>query len=204
MSESPIENEEINETRALSRLGLTDAEIRAYFSVAGKGVCLAAEIGKNAGVLDGDYEGALRVANNLIKAGLLMEIPGRTIRYQAIPPYAAMLRQLEDFRGTITDLRKTVPSDLQKEFDEFEEGFRKVSGLEDFKQFIVSIEQDIPTAMLDKFTGFAEKFKSFKQLEEFKVYVEKMRESAPQEFVSGFGELVNHCRRYFYLFTKIK
>ncbi|HMF33822.1 MAG TPA: helix-turn-helix domain-containing protein [Candidatus Lokiarchaeia archaeon] len=184
MSESPTETPTQRGSHALERLGLTQSEIDAYFTVVGKGVCLVSEIGRYAGVPE---EAAADIVKKLLQVGLLKEIPGRTIRYQAIPPYSALLQQLEDFRDFITEMRQKVPQDLAEEFKQFEEGFERVSGLGDFKKFVLSVSEDIPQQMMDRFRTFADKFKSFQQLDEFQQFISNMRESAPAELSEKFA-----------------
>ena len=121
----------IDEHKALERLGLSAGEINAYFSVVGKGICLINEIAKHSGV---ELIEAKNTVAKLLEKGLLKEIPGRTKRFQAVPPYAALLNQLEIFRDYVSDLRDEVPQQLKEEFERFEEGFARVSGLEDFKK----------------------------------------------------------------------
>ena len=83
---------DVDSRTALQRLGLTEKEIDAYFAIVGKGVCLASEIAIKAEVPE---EQGQSIADKLVAQGLLKEIPGRTIRYQALPPYSALLKQLE-------------------------------------------------------------------------------------------------------------
>ncbi len=179
-------------TKALERLGLTAAEVNAYFAVVGKGVCLVSEIGHYAGVPE---ESAQPIVEKLLRVGLLKEIPGRTIRYQAIPPYSALLSQLEDFRDFITELRQRVPQDLANEFKKFEDGFAEVSGLGDFKKFVLSVTDEIPQQMLARFQQFATKFQSFKQLDEFQKFIADMKNSVPAEMSQKFAHFEDQFSR---------
>lgn len=176
---------EIDSRKALERLGLSGGEIEAYFSTVGKGVCLISEIAKHAKV---DTNEAQNIVSKLMEKGLMKEIPGRTIRFQAIPPYSALLHQLEAFRDFITELRNTVPTQLKDEFENFEKGFSKVSGLDDFKKFVLQVEEEIPRKLTDTFTEIAGKFDKFSQLEEFEQFVASMRDSVPQELGSKFAQ----------------
>ncbi|MHA1439213.1 MAG: helix-turn-helix domain-containing protein [Promethearchaeota archaeon] len=172
-----------DEHKALERLGLTAGEINAYFSVVGKGICLINEIAKHAGV---ELSEAKNIVAKLIEKGLFKEVPGRTVRFQAIPPYAALLNQLETFRDYVTELRDKVPQQLQEEFDRFEEGFSKVSGLQDFKKFVTDVKDDIPAQLTKKLTILAEKFQKFEQLEEFGKFINDMRNSVPSDLSYKF------------------
>lgn len=183
---------EIDSRKALERLGLKSNEVDAYFAIVGKGICLSSEIAKKANVPESE---GLNICNKLVAAGLLQEIPGRTIRYKAIPPYSALLKQLEEFRDYITDLRKTVPKQLAEEFDRFETGFARVSGLGDFKNFVISVQEDIPKAMISRLGEFAERFQSFQQLDEFKAYIAKLKQTAPQEMTQKFANLAGQFDR---------
>ena len=70
----------IDHKKALERLGLSSGEINAYFSVAGKGVCLMSEIAKHARVEIGE---AKSIVSKKKKKGLLKEIPGRTAYHRS-------------------------------------------------------------------------------------------------------------------------
>jgi predicted transcriptional regulator len=177
---------ESDSRKALERLGLSTFEINAYFGIVGKGICVASEIAKKGGAPESE---AQNICKKLVERGLLKEIPGRTVRYQAIPPYSALLKQLEEFREFITDLRQKMPKQLADEFDSFEKGFARVSGLGDFKDFVMSVQNDIPKAMISRLELFSQKFQSFQQLEEFKTYISKLRQSAPQEMSARFATL---------------
>lgn len=179
-----IMTEEKDSRIALERIGLTQGEIDAYFSVVGKGVCLISEIAKHAKVKDLDT--AKEIVSKLIEKGLLKELPGRTIRFQALPPYAALLNQLETFRDYITELRDEVPNQLKEEFDKFEQGFARVSGLEDFKNFILSVKDEIPNTLTKTFSEFAQRFEKLEALDEFERYIIEMRNSAPAELAKRF------------------
>ncbi len=192
MAEKGTETPTTRGTRALERLGLTQAEVNAYFAVVGKGVCLVSEIGRYAGVPE---ESAQPIVEKLLRVGLLKEIPGRTIRYQAIPPYSALLSQLEDFRNFITELRQKVPQDLANEFKKFEDGFAQVSGLSDFKKFVLSVTDEIPQQMMARFQMFANKFQSFKQLDEFQKFIATIKNTVPAEMTQKFASFEDQFSR---------
>ena len=92
----------------------------------------------------------------LVNAGLLFEIPGQTIRYKALPPYAALLKQLEEFRNSLLIYVEKCPSNFKKSLKNSKEGFAHVLGLNDFKDFVVSVQNDIPQAMLEKPSNICE------------------------------------------------
>ncbi|MFO8019788.1 MAG: helix-turn-helix domain-containing protein [Promethearchaeia archaeon] len=175
----------IDHKKALERLGLSSGEINAYFSVAGKGVCLMSEIAKHAHV---EMDEAKTIVSKLIEKGLLKEIPGRTIRFQALPPYSALLNQLEAFRDYVAELRDEVPQQLENEFSRFEEGFARVSGLEDFKRFVTDVKDKIPQRLNKKFTELAQEFEKFEQIKDFEKYIGEIKNSAPMELSQKFEE----------------
>ncbi|MGV9205875.1 MAG: helix-turn-helix domain-containing protein, partial [Promethearchaeia archaeon] len=175
----------VDHQKALERLGLSSGEINAYFSVAGKGVCLMSEIAKHAHV---EMNEAKTIVSKLIEKGLLKEIPGRTVRFQALPPYSALLNQLEAFRDYVAELRDEVPQQLKSEFERFEEGFARVSGLQDFKNFVTDVKDKIPQRLNEKFTELARKFEKFEQIKEFEKYIGEIKNSAPMELSQKFEQ----------------
>ncbi len=106
---------------ALERLGLAPNEIEAYFTVAGKGVCLAPEIAKLAGIGEDEAQ-TQTLITKLVNAGLLLEMPGQTIRYKALPPYAALLKQLEEFGISLLIYVEKCPSNFKKSLKNSKKG----------------------------------------------------------------------------------
>ncbi|MHA1250507.1 MAG: helix-turn-helix domain-containing protein, partial [Candidatus Helarchaeota archaeon] len=125
-------------------MGLTDTEILAYMSITGRGAVSVGEISIHARVPELEAE---KIVKKLLNLGLLKEIPGKVPRYQAIPPYTALLKQLDDFQNVISELRKRVPEELKSEFTNFVDSMGEITGLQDFLAYVRLIKDEVPKAM---------------------------------------------------------
>ena len=84
--------------QVLELIGLTQDGIEAYFHLTGRGPVMAGEI---ALLIDVPEERAFQIANSLLEKGLVREIPGSTPFYVALPPYTALLNQIENFKKIV-------------------------------------------------------------------------------------------------------
>jgi len=98
-------SENINEFKStkqvLELIGLTQDEIEAYFHLTGRGPVMTGEI---ALLINISEEKAVDVAKNLLEKGLVREIPGTNPFYIALPPYSALLNQIQNFKEIVSTL----------------------------------------------------------------------------------------------------
>ncbi len=126
-----VENFEIKETlkkeevsyskeltkQVLSEIDLSDDEIELYFRITGRE---AVSIGEMA-ILTGKPKAECQeMATKFVKKGLFKEIIGAKPHYSALPPYAALVSQLQKFHKYISDIKVSIPAQLEKSFAQLE------------------------------------------------------------------------------------
>ncbi|GAF91764.1 unnamed protein product, partial [marine sediment metagenome] len=66
------------------------------------------------------------IADKFVQKGLFKEIVGAQPHYSALPPYAALVSQLRKFHQYISDIKKSIPAQLEKSFAKLESETGKV------------------------------------------------------------------------------
>ena len=103
--------------QVLSEIDLTDDEIELYFRITGRE---AVSIGEMA-ILTGKTKAKCKeIADKFVQKGLFKEIIGAQPHYSALPPYAALVSQLRKFHQYISDIKKSIPAQLEKSFAKLE------------------------------------------------------------------------------------
>ena len=109
--------------QVLSEIDLTDDEIDLYFRITGRE---AVSIGEMA-ILTGKPKAKCKeIADKFVQKGLFKEIVGARPHYSALPPYAALVSQLRKFHQYISDIKKSIPTQLEKSFEKLESETGKV------------------------------------------------------------------------------
>ena len=109
--------------QVLSEIDLTDDEIELYFRITGRE---AVSIGEMA-ILTGKPKAKCKeIADKFVQKGLFKEIVGARPHYSALPPYAALVSQLRKFHQYISDIKKSIPAQLEKSFAKLESETGKV------------------------------------------------------------------------------
>ena len=107
-----MSNEEDSATmQVLELIGLAHDEVDTYFKITGRGPVMIGEIALLADVAE---ERAAEIASNLFQKGLLKQIPGKAPIYEALPPYAALLGQIHQFKETIKTFQQVTPKYTRK------------------------------------------------------------------------------------------
>jgi len=103
--------------QVLSEIDLSDDEIELYFRITGRE---AVSIGEMA-ILTGKPKAVCQeMATKFVKKGLFKEIIGAKPHYSALPPYAALVSQLQKFHKYISDIKVNIPTQLEKSFAQLE------------------------------------------------------------------------------------
>ncbi len=103
--------------QVLSEIDLSDDEIELYFRITGRE---AVSIGEMA-ILTGKPKAKCQeMATKFVKKGLFKEIIGAKPHYSALPPYAALVSQLQKFHKYISDIKVSIPAQLEKSFAQLE------------------------------------------------------------------------------------
>lgn len=103
--------------QVLGELGLNDEEIELYFRTTGRE---AVSIGEMALLINKPKELCEGIAIKFVEKGLFKEIVGAKPHYTALPPYAALIGQLRKFHKYISDIKSSIPSQLNKSFTTIE------------------------------------------------------------------------------------
>ena len=121
--------------QALSDIELTDEEIELYFLTTGRDVVSLGEISL---LINKSEEECQNIAEKFVKKGLFKEIIGATPHFTALPPYAALISQLQKFHEYISDIKTNAPIQLNQSFSKLE---AKTEGIKDLKDLAVSMSE---------------------------------------------------------------
>ncbi|MFX1438405.1 MAG: hypothetical protein ACFFAA_14610, partial [Promethearchaeota archaeon] len=114
--------------QVLSEIDLTDEEIDLYFRTTGRE---AVSIGEMSILTGKPKEDCKKIAEKFVEKGLFKEIVGATPHYQALPPYAALVAQLQSFSTYISDIKSQIPKQLDVSFTKLES---EAEGMERLKE----------------------------------------------------------------------
>lgn len=109
--------------QVLSEIDLTDEEIELYFRITGRE---AVSIGEMAILTGNSKVKCQEIADKFVKKGLFKEIVGARPHYAALPPYAALVSQLQKFHKYISDIKTSIPAQLKQSFAQLESESGKV------------------------------------------------------------------------------
>ncbi len=124
----------------LKSIELAEDEIQLYFMASGKGPM---SLGELAILANSSIEHIKIIAEKFVKKGLFKEIPGSTEYFQALPPYAALMAQLDKFRNMIAAIKMSTPTDLQTSFMSFEESSKGAKTLSEFVDYLSQMKKDV-------------------------------------------------------------
>ena len=135
-------------SRVLGSLNMTEDEIKTYFLISGRGPVDAGELML---LIDADRETCIGIANSLVNNGMARKIVGAADYWEALPPYAALVKQQEMFGEEVARLKETTLGALDKRFQTFEQSTGGIKKLRDFQEFILITSSSFSSKM-DEFT----------------------------------------------------
>ena len=153
--------------QVLSNLGLSNEEIELYLRITGRD---AVSLGELAILADITKEETQKMAKNFVEKGLFKEIVGATPHFTALPPYAALVSQLETFRTYITDLKKQAPVELNESFSQLEASADGIKNVKEYTDFMLDLKQKTLSDILTqrkKFDQTASVIEEIKGLNDF-------------------------------------
>ncbi|MFW9970003.1 MAG: hypothetical protein ACFFDF_07360 [Candidatus Odinarchaeota archaeon] len=112
--------------QVLSEIDLSEEEIDLYFRTTGRE---AVSIGEMSILINKPKDECKKIADKFVEKGLFKEIVGATPHYQALPPYAALIAQLQKFSKYISQIKSQIPKQLDVSFTKLEseaEGMEKL------------------------------------------------------------------------------
>ncbi|MFW9823755.1 MAG: helix-turn-helix domain-containing protein, partial [Candidatus Thorarchaeota archaeon] len=137
--------------QVLELIGLAHDEVNTYFKITGRGPVMVGEIALIAGV---EEDRAAEIADNLFHKGLLKQIPGKALIYEALPPYAALLGQIHQFKETIKTFQEVTPQNIQEKFDSLETHSAKLRKLDDYRAYLQLMKTRLPEQIKSQFDRF--------------------------------------------------
>jgi sugar-specific transcriptional regulator TrmB len=167
----------------LELIGLTHDEIETYFQLTGRGPVMAGEI---ALLINISEERAIIVAKNLLEKGLVREIPGANPFYIALPPYSALLNQIQNFKEVVKKIQESTPKALQLKFKEIEEHSAKLGKFNDYRNFINIMKTNLPAQVKAQFSKVENELENVKRFQEIRGFILNLREIAPGEVIKEF------------------
>jgi len=189
-------SENINEFKStkqvLELIGLTQDEIEAYFHLTGRGPVMTGEI---ALLINISEEKAVDVAKNLLEKGLVREIPGTNPFYIALPPYSALLNQIQNFKEIVRKIQKSTPKALQLKFKEIEEHSAKLSKFTEYRNYINIMKTNLPAQIKAQFSKVEKELDNVKKFQEIRRYILNLREIVPDEIIKEFSVVETRLER---------
>jgi len=167
----------------LELIGLTQDGIETYFHLTGRGPVMAGEI---ALLINISEERAIDIAKNLLEKGLVREIPGTTPFYIALPPYTALLVQIQKFKKIVEQIKESTPKALQLKFKEIESHSAKLSKFNDYRNYISAMKTNLPAQIRAQFSKVEAELEKVKKFQEIRGFILNLREIAPNEIIKEF------------------
>ena len=178
------DNSDFKSTKqVLELIGLTQDEIETYFHLTGRGPVMAGEIALLVNISE---ERAKDVAKNLLQKGLVREVPGTTPFYIALPPYTALLNQIQKFKTIVQQIQESTPKKLQLKFKEIESHSAKLSKFNDYRNYITSMKTNLPAQIRAQFSKVEGELEKVKKFQEIRGFILNLREIAPNEIIKEF------------------
>jgi len=169
--------------QVLELIGLAQDEIDSYFHLTGRGPVMIGEI---ALIADVPEERAAVIAKNLLTKGLVREIPGKTPFYVALPPYTALLNQIEQFKKVVEHIQQSTPKELEIKFKRIEEQSAKLGKLNDYRKYIQIMKANLPAQIKAQFSRVEGELESVKKFQEIRSFILNLREIVPEEIIKEF------------------
>ena len=144
--EKPVQDEELTR-QVLSNLELADDEIDLYLQITGRD---AVSLGELALLANMPKEETQNMAQRFVDKGLFRSIVGATPHYQALPPYSALISQLNTFHSYITDLRERAPVELNESFSKLEASADGVKNLREYTDFMLDLKQNTLSQIMEQ------------------------------------------------------
>ncbi|NVM45641.1 MAG: hypothetical protein HWN79_12065 [Candidatus Lokiarchaeota archaeon] len=177
-------NKEFESTKeVLELIGLAQDEIDTYFQLTGRGPVMAGEI---ALLINIPEERAVVVAKNLLEKGLVREIPGANPFYIALPPYSALLNQIQNFKEIVKKIQESTPKALQLKFKEIEEHSAKLGKFNEYRNYINVMKTNLPAQVKAQFSKVEKELENVKRFQEIRAFILNLREIAPDEVIKEF------------------
>ncbi|MFW9784784.1 MAG: hypothetical protein ACFFFB_21070, partial [Candidatus Heimdallarchaeota archaeon] len=146
-------------------------------------------VGEIALIANVSEERAAEIAENLLTKGLLKQIPGKTPIYEALPPYAALLGQIHQFKETIKTFQQVTPQNIQDRFDSLETHSAKLKKLDDYRTYLQLMKTRLPEQIKSQFDRFEKELEQVNRFRDVRRFILNLKEIVPEEVTKEFGVL---------------
>ena len=179
-----LSGEEDSATKhVLELIGLAHDEVSTYYKITGRGPVMIGEIALLTGITE---DRAAEIADNLFQKGLLKQIPGMTPIYEALPPYAALVSQIHQFKETIKTFKQIAPKKIQEKFDSLEQHSDKLRKLDDYKTYLQIMKTKLPAQIKTQFERFDKELDQVKRFQDVKSFIFNLKEIVPADITKEF------------------
>ena len=172
--------------QVLSEIGLSDEEIELYFLTTGRE---AVSLGELAILIDKEKEECIKIANKFVEKGLFKEIVGVKPHYRALPPYAALVSQLNKFHHYISEIKKIAPRELNKSFDSLEAEAKGVKQLNEYTDFMQGLKDNALKDMYSQKKQFDEMVSQIGQIREVTGAIAHLEQDTTELMVNQLNDL---------------
>ncbi len=182
-----MSNEQDSATKqVLELIGLAHDEVSTYYKITGRGPVMVGEI---ALISDVTEERAAEIANNLFQKGLLKQIPGKTPIYEALPPYAALVGQIHQFKEKIKTFQQVAPQNIQEKFDSLESHSAKLKKLDDYKSYLQIMKTKLPAQIKTQFDRFEKEIEQVNRFRDVRRFILNLKEIVPADITKEFESM---------------
>jgi hypothetical protein len=169
--------------QVLELIGLAHDEVDTYYKITGRGPVMVGEI---ALLNNTSEERAAEIAKNLFEKGLLKQIPGKMPIYEALPPYAALVGQIHQFKEAIKSFQTLAPRNIQAKFDSLEEHSSKLKKLDDYKTYLQIMKTKLPAQIKTQFDRFSNELDQVKRFQDVRRFILNLKEIVPADITRDF------------------
>ena len=177
------EEKDSSTKHVLELIGLAHDEVDTYFKITGRGPVMLGEI---ALLNNTTEERATEIAKNLFEKGLLKQIPGKMPVYEALPPYAALVGQIHQFKETIKSFQNVSPQNIQAKFDSLGEQSTKLKKLDDYRAYLQIMKSKLPTQIKEQFNRFEKEMEQVSRFRDVRRFILNLKEIVPADITRDF------------------
>lgn len=179
-----LSNEEDSSTKqVLELIGLAHDEVDTYYKMTGRGPVMVGEIALIAEVSE---EKAREIAENLFQKGLLRQIPGNVPIYETLPPYAALVSQIHQFKEKIKEFGQIAPQNLQERFKSLGKQSTKLKKLDDYRIYLRLMKTKLPAQIKVQFDKFSVALDQVQRFQDVKGFILNLKEIVPSDITKEF------------------
>jgi sugar-specific transcriptional regulator TrmB len=134
-------------TKIMQSLGLDENEINIYIKSSGLGPVTIGELALLGNI---SHDACEKIVTRFVNLGLFKQILGPKQYFQALPPYAAILQQLEIFDLYLGTIKEEMPKELLGSFKQIEDQVASVKELDEFVNYLSDTRSSMTEKLNDR------------------------------------------------------